>query len=80
MVIQSNQQNPIEIVSFLVGKTPDSIGLLTRIERFNKKMVSQVQNGQKNKEKSEIMKRLLHQLKKFRVAIIQSSLSSQGNN
>ena len=44
MVIQSNQQNPIEIVGYLVGKMPDSVGLLSRIERFNKKMAQNPQN------------------------------------
>ena len=44
MVIQSNQQNPIEIVGYLVGKTPDSVGLLSRIERFNKKMIQNPQS------------------------------------
>jgi hypothetical protein len=41
MVIQSNQQNPIEIVSYIVGKTPESGGLLTRIERIGRKMANQ---------------------------------------
>jgi hypothetical protein len=41
MVIQSNQQNPIDIVNFLVGKQPANGGLLTRIERYGLKLVAQ---------------------------------------
>jgi len=40
MVIQSNQQNPIEIVSYLVGKKAENGGLLTRIERYGQKALA----------------------------------------
>ena len=31
-------------MGYLVGKTPDSVGLLSRIERFNKKMIQNPQS------------------------------------
>ena len=40
MVIQSNQQNPIEIVGYLVGKRPENGGLLTRIEKYGAKALA----------------------------------------
>jgi len=45
MVIQSNQQNPIEIVSYLVGKKSENGGLLTRIERYGQKALGQKTHG-----------------------------------